>query len=81
MTHLTPVLEGTTILVIFCVLFVQPNRTLLRQILIDIGFTAIVLPVVSVDALISRVSLITKWTPHGFVIEHKKVHVFIQLFQ
>jgi hypothetical protein len=54
-THSTAVLQRTAVFVVLSVFLAEPNRTLLRKAFVDIGFAAEVLPIVSVDALVSCV--------------------------
>ena len=81
MAHSTAVLEWATVFIVFCILFAEPHLTLLRQVLINIGFSAEVLPIVSVHALVPGVGLVAKRTPNSFVVEHEKVHVFVHLLK
>ena len=79
--HPAAILKRTTVFIVFGILFAEPDRTLLRQVFVNIWFSSEILPIVSVNALVSGVGLVTKRTPNSFVVEHKKVHVFFHLLK
>ena len=81
MAHPAAVLKWATVFIVLGILLAEPYLTLLRQVLIDIGFSAEVLPIMSVHAFVSGVGLVAEWAPNSFVVKHEEVHVFIHLLK
>lgn len=58
-----------------------PVRTLLFVIIIDMGLSPEVLPVVGVHTQLSVMLCVREWTPHSLEMEHVEVDVFVKVFQ
>lgn len=77
----TAVLELAAILVGLCVLFGLPAGALCTLILIDMGWSSEVLPVMRVDAGISLMLLIRSGAPNCFEVEQIKIYVALKILK
>lgn len=81
MTGTASVFECAAIVVLFHVFAGLPPSALLHGIVVDMGRPPEVLPIVSIETLVTLVIFVRKWTPDRLEVEHIKVDVALHLLQ
>ena len=74
------VLQFATILVCLGVFLCLPVLALVFIVLVDMWLSSEVLPVVCVNAYVTLMFLVTKWTPHSLEMKHIEIRVMLHHF-
>jgi hypothetical protein len=77
----TPVLQLTPLPIGLDKVLSLPVRTLLLRVVVDVGFTTEILPVVGINTELPVVGGVGLGTPDGFEVKHKKVSILAKFVQ
>jgi len=78
MTLLTFILVWASIFVAEHILSWFPILTLIFSVEVELRFSSIVLPIMSINTNISLMSCFIIWTPHSFEMKHIEVNIFLK---